>query len=43
LFTIPQPVLESRYERMKNFKTLAKEYDPEGKFVNDFLKTNVFG
>jgi len=43
LFTLPLPVLESRYERIKDFRALAKEYDPNGKFINDFLKTNVFG
>jgi alditol oxidase len=43
LFTIPLPVLESRYARMKDFRALAKTGDPNGKFVNDFLRTNVFG
>jgi xylitol oxidase len=43
LFTLPPQVLESRYERMKDFRELAKEYDPDGKFVNEFLKANIFG
>ena len=43
LFTISPAILEKRYEKMEDFRKLAKAYDPKGKFVNDFLKLNVFG
>ncbi len=43
LFTIPLEVLETRYERMQDFRNLAHKYDPTGKFKNDFLQTNIFG
>jgi len=42
LFTMSPAVLQSRYERLPDFIKLAKHYDPEGKFRNDFLDTNVF-
>jgi alditol oxidase len=41
LFTVPKSILSSRYSRMQDFAKLIKEYDPEGKFVNEYLKTNV--
>jgi xylitol oxidase len=41
LFTVPKSVLSSRYPRMQDFEKLVKEYDPQGKFVNDYLKRNV--
>ncbi|MCE7063464.1 D-arabinono-1,4-lactone oxidase [Dyadobacter sp. CY343] len=43
LFTISPVLLEKRYEKLADFRKLAREYDPKGKFVNDFLKLNVFG
>lgn len=43
LFTIPAGTLASRYERMEDFKKLATEFDPTGKFRNDFLNKNIFG
>ncbi|MFZ9660779.1 MAG: D-arabinono-1,4-lactone oxidase [Chitinophagaceae bacterium] len=42
LFTIPKETLASRYEKMNDFKSMAKKYDPDGKFINDFLNTNIF-
>jgi xylitol oxidase len=42
LFTISPSVLQSRYERLPDFIKLAKHFDPEGKFRNDFLNTNIF-
>jgi len=42
LFTMSPAVLQSRYERLPDFIKLAKHYDPQGKFRNDFLTTNVF-
>lgn len=43
LFTISPALLEKRYDKLADFRKLAREYDPKGKFVNDFLKLNVFG
>ena len=42
LFTIPPQVLESRYEKLADFKKLAAHYDPKGKFRNDFLSQNIY-
>jgi xylitol oxidase len=42
LFTIPGATLASRYEKMNDFKKLANELDPHGKFRNDFLTQNIF-
>jgi xylitol oxidase len=42
LFTITPATLKSRYEKMKDFQRLMDRYDPEGKFRNEFLNTNVF-
>lgn len=43
LFTMAPAELRSRYERLGDFIQLAKQYDPNGKFRNDFLNANVFG
>ena len=37
LFTIPAAQLRSRYERFGDFQQLCKQYDPQGKFRNEFL------
>lgn len=42
LFTIKPEELEKAYERMPEFRELAKQYDPNGKFRNDFLNQNLF-
>lgn len=42
LFTIPPAVLQSRYERLADFKQLVSKHDPNGKFRNDFLHKNLF-
>jgi alditol oxidase len=42
LFTIEPTVLRSRYEKMPEFVELAKKYDPQGKFRNEFLNRNIF-
>ena len=41
LSTIRPSVLQQRIERLGDFQELAKQYDPRGKFQNEFLKTNV--
>jgi alditol oxidase len=42
LFTMSAPVLESRYEKLSDFKKLAALYDPKGKFRNDFLHGSIY-
>lgn len=42
LFTMPPSELRSRYERLHDFVKLASQYDPQGKFRNAFLETNLF-
>jgi xylitol oxidase len=43
LFTVSPERLRALYEKMPDFIALAKKYDPQGKFRNDFLNTNIFG
>jgi xylitol oxidase len=42
LFTMPPAQLQSRYEKLSEFVTLANKFDPQGKFRNEFLNTNIF-
>jgi xylitol oxidase len=42
LFTMPSKLLESRYEKLDDFKKLAETYDPKGKFRNDFLNGTIY-
>lgn len=42
LFTMPPSVLQSRIERLSDFKQLVSQYDPNGKFRNEFLNRNIF-
>jgi alditol oxidase len=42
LFTISPKELDSRYEKLSDFKKLVLSYDPKGKFRNDFLNTELF-
>jgi xylitol oxidase len=43
LFTVAPSRLKSLYEKMGDFQQMLKEHDPQGKFRNDFLNTNIFG
>jgi xylitol oxidase len=43
LFTVPAADLQARYERLADFRKLARELDPRGKFRNAFLASTVFG
>jgi len=43
LFTIAPDQLRARYEKLPEFIQLSKQYDPQGKLRNEFLKTNIFG
>jgi xylitol oxidase len=42
LFTTSPAELKSIYKRLPDFIQLSKKYDPQGKFRNEFLNTNVF-
>jgi xylitol oxidase len=42
LFTMPPGVLQSRIEKLNDFKGLMKEFDPAGKFRNEFIQQNLF-
>lgn len=42
LFTIEPAVLRSRYKKLPEFVELAKKFDPQGKFRNDFLSRFIF-
>ncbi|MEI6948173.1 FAD-binding protein [Paraflavisolibacter sp. H34] len=42
LFTLSPSLVQSRYERLPDFKELAHAYDPTGKFRNDFLERYIF-
>lgn len=42
LFTIAPAKLQQRYPQLPEFLKLAAEFDPEGKFRNDFLNENIF-
>ncbi|ASU84203.1 FAD-binding protein [Nocardiopsis gilva YIM 90087] len=43
LFTTPPRVLRPLYERLPDFQRLVHDYDPTGKFGNDFLGRNLLG
>lgn len=41
LFTLSSAALEARYERFPDFKKVIAEWDPQGKFGNEFLRRYV--
>jgi xylitol oxidase len=42
LFTLPPAVLQSRYEKLNDFKSFVDQNDPGGKFRNEFLEKNLY-
>ena len=42
LFSMAPELLASHYEKLPDFIQLAKKFDPNGKFKNDYLKRNIF-
>jgi alditol oxidase len=42
LFTMSPAQLHRSYARLPEFIALSKKYDPQGKFRNEFLNTNIF-
>ena len=43
LFTMPPSRLKSLYKRMTEYQALLAQYDPSGKFRNEFLTNNIYG
>jgi xylitol oxidase len=43
LFTVTASRFEQLYEKMPAFKNTIAQYDPNGKFRNDFLEKNIYG
>jgi len=43
LFTMPAAKLTSLHPQLNDFKKIAGEYDPQGKFRNAFLERNLYG
>lgn len=41
MFTMDPSQLQSRYERLPDFRKLLDEYDPDGKFRNKFIEKNI--
>ncbi|MGZ8525168.1 MAG: D-arabinono-1,4-lactone oxidase [Chitinophagaceae bacterium] len=42
LFGMSPAVLQSRIEKLADFRQLVNQYDPNGKFRTEFLNTNIF-
>ena len=42
LFTLPPARLQAGYTRLAEFNKLAQQYDPNGKFRNEFLSSNLY-
>jgi alditol oxidase len=43
VFTMPPSRLAQVYTNTPKFQALLKQYDPQGKFRNQFIDTNIFG
>lgn len=42
VFAMAPKMLKSRYEKLPDFLSLLKRYDPAGKFKNDYLDLNIY-
>lgn len=42
LFTMAPKDVQSRYRKLNDFKQLVQQYDPEGKFRNDYLSNYLY-
>ena len=42
LFTLPPAQLQAQYARLADFKQMLRQHDPDGKFRNEFIDTNLF-
>ena len=43
LFTMAPSRLQSLYPQFENFRMMLKQFDPSGKFRNEFLDRNIYG
>jgi xylitol oxidase len=43
MFTMQPSHIQKLYEKLPDYQAMLKHYDPNGKFRNDFLNTNLFG
>ncbi len=43
LFTMSPSKLASHYKKLNDFKKIIAQFDPHGKFRNDFLQKNIYG
>ncbi|REA62333.1 FAD-binding protein [Dyadobacter luteus] len=43
LFTIAPSRLKTLFPKLEEFRKVAADYDPKGKFRNEFLNRNIFG
>jgi xylitol oxidase len=43
VFTLPRAQVRSRYARLRDYEALIHEYDPAGKFRNEFLGKHLLG
>lgn len=43
MFTMQPSHIQHLYEKLPDYQAMLKHYDPNGKFRNDFLNTNLFG
>ncbi len=43
LFTVPHSRLAVLYEKMPDYLALLRQYDPQGKFRNDYLNAHIYG
>ncbi|HSY69673.1 MAG TPA: D-arabinono-1,4-lactone oxidase [Edaphobacter sp.] len=43
LFTMQPASLRAQYAKMRDYQALLAQYDPTGKFRNEFINTNIYG
>jgi xylitol oxidase len=43
VFTMPGSRVQQVYKNIPQFQALAKQFDPQGKFRNSFIASNIFG
>jgi xylitol oxidase len=43
LFTMPSAVLQSQYTKLLAYREVLTQYDPDGKFRNQFIDRNIYG
>lgn len=42
IYTIPKARMQALYPKLPEFHALVRQYDPNGKFVNDYLREHLF-